>query len=112
MLSRNRIDDAEPNAHPTLGCGDTKRVGLIHKTLTHNQKIPKSALSRRWSDVLADPKGFDCTYTYYSWAAIEGPCHSSALEHRFRSIATSARVRKWHGSEFLAGAATPAAYWE
>ena len=35
-------------------------VGLIHKALNHNHKIPKrnspSALSHRWSDVVANPK--------------------------------------------------------
>ena len=33
---------------------------------------------------------------------IEGPCHSSALEHRGRSIAACARVWKWHQAEHLA----------
>jgi len=72
MLRPDLSDDAEPNAHPTLGGGPTKRVsgvGLDTQGLERNDKIPKSIVR-----VGAQPpveqrrcqsKGFDCTCTHY-----------------------------------------------
>ena len=41
MLRRDRIDDAEPNAHPTLCSGHTKQLARRRN---------------RWSDTVANPK--------------------------------------------------------
>ena len=70
MLSRHLSDDAEPNAHPTLGGGHTKRgrpaSGVIRKVLSTMTKYRNEIHHRRSAASGArrcQPKGFDRTCT-------------------------------------------------
>ena len=88
MLRRDGVDNAEPNAHPTLKqwSYETGRPasGLIRKALSHNHKIPRCNRPSAGSvagEATFQPKGFDCAYTYYGRGsdgqeAIEGLCPS------------------------------------
>src|SRR5215470_8681164 len=111
MLMRDRIDDAERNAHPTLGSGHTKRVarrrGLIHKALSHNHKNPEIQSTIGAQPLVerrrCQPKGFDCTWAYYGRDADDQLCNGNATGSRFSGDRTS--YRSFQASKRLRGLA-------